>query len=87
MTILRAALLPLLLLAAAPAAAETCRPAVVRDVAQGAIRIDDGRAFLPHDPEDAAEILPGDVVFACEHHLQETEMLFPIPGSWLPEET
>jgi len=60
-TILRAALLPLLLLAAVPAAAEPiCRAAAVAEAAPGAIRLANGDVFLPDDPSDALWISPGD---------------------------
>jgi len=81
--ILHTALLPLLLLAAVPDADEpACRPAIVTETAPEAIRLADGDVFLPDDPSDALEIAPGDVVFACEDHLRESEGLFPISGRW-----
>ena len=85
--ILRAALLPFLLLAAIPAAAEpTCQAAVVAEAAPEAIRLANGDVFLPDNPSDALEISPGDVVFACEDHLFESDCLFPISGRWANRE-
>jgi hypothetical protein len=85
--ILHAALVPLFLLAAVPAAAEpTCRPAVVAETAPETIRLANGDVFLPDDPSDALEISPGDIVFACEDHLFEIESLFPISGRWANHE-
>jgi hypothetical protein len=77
----------LLALSAAPAAAQTCAPALVAEAGTGAVRLSDGRVFLPEDPQDAADLLPGDVVFACDDHLREIETSFPVPGRWQPQQT
>jgi hypothetical protein len=71
----------------APVAAQTCAPALVAEAGTGAVHLSDGRVFLPEDPQDAADLLPGDVVFACDDHLREIETFFPIPGQWQPQQT
>jgi hypothetical protein len=73
--------------ATAPADEPSCVLAFVADVETDAVRLHDGRLFLPDDPKDAADLRPNDAVLACDGHLQEIESLFPVLGRWLPDGT
>jgi len=86
--ILQTMLLSLLLQTDVPAASaeQACRPAIVAEATPEAIHFIDGDVFLPDTPSDALEVIPGDIVFACEDHLREIENLFLISGQWANRE-